>query len=250
MSSCAQRARSGRTDRRDVGNLAKFGKRNRATSLGEWDALRPVAPDPAAGTQEQSRTISGTQQEIIERLELIEQQAGEYHRRSAHTESVIDRLHAENQELRDNARSSVFEPVAADLIRLYDSLSREAERLAGAVADPAAAKLMMSFAEDAELILDRCGFEPVGATAGDPFIVGEHAAVAVDITDDESLNNTVARVVATGLRDKATGVVRRPLKARVYRITTSSDSPDSNSDRATSTPGTSGSKGPDIPVDD
>ena len=191
-------------------------------SLGVWDARRPVAPDPAsadpaAATQEQSRTISATQREIIERLELIEHQAGEYHQRSAHAETVIDRLHAENQELRNNARSSVFEPVAADLVRLYDSLSQEAERLAGAGADPAIVKLMMSFAEDAELILDRCGFEPVAATAGDPFTVGEHAAAAVDITEDESLNNTVARVVATGLRDKATGLVRRPLKARVYR---------------------------------
>jgi molecular chaperone GrpE (heat shock protein) len=172
-------------------------------------------------TQGQSRTISGTQQEIIERLELIEQQAGEYHQRSAHAESVIDRLHAENQELRNNARSSVFEPVAADLIRLYDSLNREAERLAGA--DPAIAKLMMSFAEDAELMVDRCGFELVGTTVGAPFVVGEHAAVAVDITDDESLKNTVARVVATGLRDKATGAVRRPLQARVYRASESEE---------------------------
>jgi molecular chaperone GrpE len=202
--------------------LARFGKRNPDAGLGGWDARRPVASDPASAdpspaTEEQSRTISGTQQEIVERLELIEQQAGEYHRRSAHAEGVIDRLHAENQELRDNARSSVFAPVAADLIRLYDGLSQEADRLGGAEPVPAVAKLMMSFAEDIELILDRCGFEPVSAAAGDPFTVGQHAAVAVDITDDESLNNTVARVVATGLRDKATGVVRRPLKARVYR---------------------------------
>jgi molecular chaperone GrpE len=215
--------------------LAKFGKRNRDAGLAGWDARRPVAPDPApAGlsraTQEQSRTISGTQQEIIERLELIEQQAGEYHQRSGHAESVIDRLHAENEELRDNARRSVFEPVAADLIRLYDSLSQEAERLAGAEAVPATAKLMMSFAEDVELILDRCGFEPVAAAAGDPFVISEHAAVAVAATDDQKLDNTVARVVASGLRDKATGVVRRPLKARVYR--------------------TSGSKGQEIPGGD
>ena len=215
--------------------MARFGKRNREAGLGEWDASRPVAPDPdSAGsspaTEEPSRAISGTQQEIIERLELIEQRAAEYHQRSAHAESVIDRLHAENQELRDNARSSVFAPVAADLIRLYDGLSQEADRLAGAESVPAIAKLMMGFAEDVELILDRCGFEPVSAAAGDPFTVGQHAAVAVDVTDDESLNNTVARVVATGLRDKATGVVRRPLKARVYR--------------------TSGSKGLQIPGSD
>ena len=227
------------------GELAKFGKRNRDAGLAGWDGRRPAAADPAAAgpvsagpalagtspaTQEQSRTIFGTQQEIIERLELIEQQAGEYHRRSAHAESVIDRLHAENQELRGNASSAVFEPVAADLIRLYDGLSQEAERLAGAEAVPGTGKLMTSFAEDVELILDRCGFEPVVAAAGDPFTVGEHAAVAVDMTEDEGLNNTVARVVATGLRDKATGVVKRPLMARVYR--------------------TSESKGPQLPGSD
>jgi molecular chaperone GrpE len=230
--------------------LAKFGKRNRDTGLGAWDARQPVALDPGSVTQEQTRTISGTQQEIIERLELIEQQAGEYHRRSAHAESIIDRLHAENQQLRDNARSSVFEPVAADLIRLYDSLTGEAQRLAAAETVPAIAKLMMSFADDVELALDRCGFEPVRATAGDPFILGEHAAAAVDITDDERLNNTVARVVATGLRDKATGLVRRPLKVRVYRIANSSDPSGSNSERAISAPGTERSKEQETPGGD
>jgi molecular chaperone GrpE len=201
-------------------------------------------------TQEQTRAITGTQQEIIERLELIEQRAAEYHRRSAHTENIIDRLHAENQELRDNARSSVFEPIAADLIRLYDGLTGEAERLAGAEAAPAIAKLMMSFADDVELVLDRCGFEPVRATAGDSFVVSEHAAVAVDITDDESLNNTIAGVVATGLRDKATGLVKRPLKVRVYRIAASSDSSGTNSERAVSTPAAERSKGQEAPGSD
>jgi molecular chaperone GrpE len=208
--------------------LAKFGKRKPDTGTGGWDARRTAGPDPGSAAEAQAGTSPEAQQEIMARLDLIEQQAAEYHRRSAHRESVIDHLHAENQELRDNARRSVFEPVAADLARLYDSLGQEADRLTGTGPDPAMAKLMLSFAEDVELVLDRCGFEPVTAVAGDPFIVGEHAVVAVDDTEDESLNNTVARVVATGLRDKATGQVRRPLKVRVYRIADSADSPDSS----------------------
>lgn len=208
--------------------MAKFGNRNRDRGTGGWDARGPVRPGPGSAAEAQAGTSPDTQREIIARLDLIEQQATEYHRRSAHRESVIDHLHAENQELRDNARRSVFEPVAADLVRLYDSLGREADRLSGTGPDPAIAKLMMGFAEDVELVLDRCGFEPVTAAAGDPFMVGEHAVVAVDDTDDESLNNTVARVVATGLRDKATGQVRRPLKVRVHRIADSADSPDGN----------------------
>jgi molecular chaperone GrpE len=153
---------------------------------------------------------------VTERLRLIEQQASEFHRRSAHRESVIDRLHAENRELEGAVSRSAFEPVAADLLRLYDALCHEAARLSGAAPDPAA--LLRRFAEDVELIVDRCGFEPVTAVAGDPLVVGEHAVSSVAATTDQGLDGTVAQVIATGMRDRATGKVRRPLKAQVYRF--------------------------------
>jgi molecular chaperone GrpE len=111
--------------------------------------------------------------DLAERLRLIEQQAGEFHRRSAHRESVIDRLHAENRELEGAVSRSMFEPVAADLLRLYDALGQEAARLSDAAPDPAGARLLRRFAEDVELILDRCGFEPVTAAAGDRLMVGD-----------------------------------------------------------------------------
>jgi molecular chaperone GrpE len=153
---------------------------------------------------------------MAERLRLIEQQASEFHRRSAHRESVIDRLHAENRELEGAVSRAAFEPVAADLLRLYDALCQESARLSGAAPDPAA--LLRRFAEDVELILDRCGFEPVTAAVGDPLLIGEHAVSSVTGTNEQELDGTVAQVIATGLRDQATGKVRRPLKAQVYRF--------------------------------
>ena len=42
--------------------------------------------------------------EIIGRLGKLEEQVAEFHRRSAHRESIIDRLHEENQQLRSGAR--------------------------------------------------------------------------------------------------------------------------------------------------
>ena len=156
--------------------------------------------------------------DVAERLRLIEQQASEFHRRSAHRESVIDRLHAENRELESAVGRFVLEPVAADLLRLYDALCREVARLSGAAPDPASPGLLRSFAEDVELILDRCGFEPITAAAGDPLMVGEHAVSSVTDTTDQGLDGTVAQVIATGMRDRATGKVRRPLKAQVYRF--------------------------------
>jgi molecular chaperone GrpE len=171
--------------------------------------------DGTAGSDEEWPG-SAELRDVAQRLRLIEQQASEFHRRSAHRESVIDRLHAENRELEGAVSRSVLEPVAADLLRLYDALCQEAARLSGAAPDPAA--LLRRFAEDVELILDRCGFEPVTAAAGDPLLVGEHAVSSVADTTDQGLDGTVAQVIATGMRDRVTGKVRRPLKAQVYRF--------------------------------
>lgn len=120
--------------------------------------------------------------------------------------------------MEDAASRSMLEPIAADLLRLYDALCRDAARLSSAASDPAAPDLLRRFAEDVELILDRCGFEPVTAAAGDPLVIGEHAVSSVADTNDQGLDGTVARVIAIGMRDRATGRVRRPLKAQVYRF--------------------------------
>jgi molecular chaperone GrpE len=196
--------------------MPKLGKRRLdASAAGAAAEEQPEAAPDAAGREDPGLIFRQT---VLERLQLIEQQSGDYHRRAAHREGVIDRLHAENEELRDNARRSVFEPVASDLLRLYDSLAGECERLAQAGADPAITKLLMSFTQDIELVLDRCGFELFSAAAGDPFAVGEHAVARVTETPDESLNNTVVRAVSAGLRDRDSGQVRRPVKAQVYRF--------------------------------
>ena len=100
-----------------------------------WGILRRA--NGTAGSDEEWPG-SAELRDMAERLRLIEQQASEFHRRSAHRESVIDRLHAENRELESAVSRSVLEPVAADLLRLYDALCREAARLSGAAPDPAA----------------------------------------------------------------------------------------------------------------
>ena len=94
----------------------------------------------------------------------------------------------------------------ADLIRLYDQLSREARRLEADGQDPR----LWSFAEDVAQILDRCGFEVFSAEPGDPFQRDRHRALAVVPCDDESRHNTVAEVVAAGFLERDTGRIRRP----------------------------------------
>lgn len=158
--------------------------------------------------------------EITGRLVRLEEQLAEFHRRAAHRESVIDRLHEENQQLRGGFGRIVLEPVVTDLIRLYDQLSREVRRLRAIGQDW---QLTSSFAEDVAQILDRCGVESFSAEPGDRFEPDRHRPLAVVACADESRHNTVAEVVAVGFAERETGRVRRPVQARFHQYTPGQD---------------------------
>src|SRR5690349_3344790 len=160
---------------------------------------------------------------ISDQLNDLVAQGAEYHRRSVHRESVIDRLHEENQKLRDEVRASVFDPITADLMRLYDSFRRDADRLTESGADPGLVKLMESYADDVALILDRCGLEPFSAAAGEPFRRGDHIVAGTVEAPDPAQRDRIAEVIAVGFRDRATGQIKRPLRARFYRLDVSDD---------------------------
>ena len=160
--------------------------------------------------------------ELAGRLGRVEEQLAEFHRRSAHRELVIDRLHEENQQLRGGIGKIILEPVVADLIRLDDQLNREVRRLESDGQDP---RLLWSFAEDVRQILDRCGIDVFSAEPGDPFDRDRHRALAVVACQDESRHNTVAEVVAAGFAERETGRVRRPVQARFYQYTPAPASP-------------------------
>jgi molecular chaperone GrpE (heat shock protein) len=151
---------------------------------------------------------------LAERMSRVEDQLAEFHRRAAHREAIIDRLHEENQRLHGGIGRAILDPVVADLIRLYDQLDREVRRLG---ADGQDARLLWSFTEDVAQILDRCGIELFSAEPGDAFEHARHRALAVVACDDESRHNTVAEVAAVGFRERDTGRIRRPVQARFYR---------------------------------
>ena len=164
----------------------------------------------------------GSPGDVADRPNQIERHLAEFHRRAAHRETVIDRLHEENQRLRDGFGRLLLGPVTADLIRLHDQLAREARRLDAAGQGGA---LLRSFADDVELILDRCGIETFSAEPGDTFEGGRHRAVGVVPCADESQHNTVAEVVAAGFYERDTSQVRRPLQARFHRFSPAPEKP-------------------------
>jgi molecular chaperone GrpE len=150
-------------------------------------------------------------------------QTAEFHRRSVHREAVIDRLHEENEKLRDEIRASVFDPITADLMRLYDSFQRDVHRLTASGADPGLVKLMQSYAEEVELILDRCGLEPFSAAVGEAFHRSDHVVAGTVEAPDAAHCEGIAEVLTVGFRDRATGQIKRPLRAKVFRPDKSAD---------------------------
>jgi molecular chaperone GrpE (heat shock protein) len=181
-------------------------------------ALAPGAAadsEPAAPVPEVARPLG----DLAGRLGRVEDQLAGFHRRAAHREAVIDRLHEENQRLREGIGRAFLEPVITDLIRLHDQLSREVRRLEASGEDP---RLFWSFAEDVAQILDRCGVAAFSAEPGEKFERGRHRALAVVACDDETRHNTVAEVVAVGFANRDTGRIRRPVHARVFQYATGS----------------------------
>jgi len=171
------------------------------------EVVVPTEEVPAPGGMDAGAALAGE-------LAKVEVQLAEFHRRSAHREAVIDRLHEENQRLRAGIGRIILEPVVTDLIRLYDQLDREVRRLAADGQDP---RLLRSFADDIVQILDRCGIEVFSAEPGDLFDRDRHRPLAVVPCDDESQHNTVAEVVAVGFLERETGRIRRPVQARVHQ---------------------------------
>ncbi|HET7012829.1 MAG TPA: molecular chaperone GrpE [Streptosporangiaceae bacterium] len=148
--------------------------------------------------------------ELADRLEAVERQLAEFHLRAAHRETVIDRLHEDNQRLKQGEHRVVLEPVIADLVRLYEHLALQAQ---GTPEDG----MLGDFAVELTGILDRCGVETFHAVPGEPYQSERHKPLGIVPTSDRQLHNTVAQPVAAGFYDREIRRVRRPAQARFHQ---------------------------------
>ncbi len=124
---------------------------------------------------------------------------------------LADRLHAENQALREGEIRTAQLPLLRDLLRLHDDLARMRT-----VAGESAADLRL-VQESLVDTLARNGVESFAPAEGEVFDPKAHSVSGVERTDDEQLDKTVAEVLKQGFRWDS-GDLIRVVEVRAYRF--------------------------------
>jgi molecular chaperone GrpE len=166
--------------------------------------VEPVAVDASA--------------EILQRVEArlgaIDERLAE---RAAARESIIERLHEENQRLRSGELQLMLRPILVDLQRLRNEL------LAGVgdreLSPAQVADLLGSFAASVELTLERSGVRVLRPAVGVPFDPAVHQVVGVVDAADPAADGLVAEVLGDGYLDTVSGRALAPARVRVGRWT-------------------------------
>ncbi|GII60071.1 hypothetical protein Skr01_01560 [Sphaerisporangium krabiense] len=156
-----------------------------------------AGPGVAAGAEatEPARQI----EELTRQIGALTETLRRDHERAAHREQVIDRLHAENQQLRHGILQEALAPVRTALYRLHDTATRVAARWRSD--DPPspefAGPLLAAMADEVAEVLGRTGAERLSVRPGDAYDPALHRPAgtsAVPAAED----GTVVEVLSDG----------------------------------------------------
>jgi molecular chaperone GrpE len=184
-----------------------------------------VVPEVGPGVEQAIGRLGDRLSQQFDAIQaLLERDA----RAEATRERVIDRLHGELQEYKQDLLLKVQRPIFLDLIQLHDDIGKmiDARPLpaADAEADPFAAVrgILESIQVAIEDILYRQGVEPFAAE-GDAFDPRRQRAVATVATEDPARNKTIAARLRKGFQ--AGDKLIRPEIVSVYTFRSPSADP-------------------------
>jgi molecular chaperone GrpE (heat shock protein) len=184
-----------------------------------------VESEAAAGAQPRpSDAFAEHLTMILARLDACDHNLEDLARVAKDRERMLDRLHEENQGLKNRDRERAMLPLLKDLIRLYDDLGRTSAEYPGEDELSRKAARDWSLYQDAAAdILARQGIEPYMTTRGDAFDPARHRAIGATATADPALDKRIARVLKPGF---ATDMqVIRAAEVEVFRLAAAPTSP-------------------------
>lgn len=139
-----------------------------------------------------------------------------HHARASHREMVIDNLHAEAERLRTGERRGTIRPLLMAVARVRDDLMRQAAQLPSDFDAERAQKLLQSFADSIEIVLDDYGVSTCTPAVGDEFDARRHRAVSSTPTHDAALVKTIASVRRDGYQDVEVGAPLKHAEVVIY----------------------------------
>jgi molecular chaperone GrpE len=147
--------------------------------------------------------VSRLEDRLGRRLDSIQSILERESRAEANRERVVDRLHAELQEYKQDLLLKVQRPIFIDLIQLHDDIGKMIEARPGVEVDDdrnlAVRGILDSIRVAIEDILYRQGVEPFTAD-GESFDPRRQRAVATVATDDPAINKAIAARLRKGFQ--------------------------------------------------
>jgi molecular chaperone GrpE len=145
--------------------------------------------------------VRGLGDQLGRRLDLLQTTFERELRAEATRERVVDRLHAELQDYKQDFLLKVQRPIFIDLIQLHDDVGKMVEARSSSDADPDRAAnlrgVLDSIQTAIEDILYRQGVEPF-SLEGTEFDPRKQRAISTQVTDDPALNKRVAARLRKG----------------------------------------------------
>ena len=193
-------------------------------ALAEEDAVPPrdqaEPPAPAANNIEPLvEAVMGLGERLTRRLDSLQALLEREQRAETSRERVVDRLHAELQEYKQDLLLKVQRPIFVDLIQLHDDLGKMIETRAPADAEPERTAALRGTLESIQTaiedILYRQGVEPF-SVEGCAFDPRRQRAVSTMATEDSRLNKTIAARLRAGFQ--AGEKMIRPEIVSVYTV--------------------------------
>jgi molecular chaperone GrpE (heat shock protein) len=196
----------------------------------DTEAVPPAAGVPGAATLEPAAAASvpaaalpdakdtpSAEAEWVVQIKLLHRRLDDQERLAKERERIIDRLHEENQRLKQGELLKQMMPVYRDLMRLYDDLKKTALEYSGKteITAESAAQDWDFFATAVTDLLYRYGVEVLPVEPGTLFDPKCHRAAIVQKTSERDRDKTVARVLSAGFA--ADNKVLRAAGIEVFR---------------------------------
>jgi len=176
----------------------------------------PIAAQAAVEPDDDvRRAVDRLGDRIDQRLSGLQAQFDREVRAEASRERVVDRLHAELQEYKQDLLLKVQRPIFVDLIQLHDDVGKMAEAQADDDGAKAVRGMLESIQTAVEDILYRQGVEPF-RNEGEAFDPRRQRAITTAPTDDPALAKTIAQSLRPGFQ--AGDKVIRPEIVTVYTL--------------------------------